>query len=919
MKAKISLTVVVALLLSLVCVFAVVGASASADYDATLTITANGKTETYTGTFMNMRNKVNTALASPSVKTECVLTLNRDTVVDVKYPSFSANTNTNAHLTLDLNGYDLHFSNSTENVSSLFNMFGLGSLTIDGEGEGDGLSTLTYDGMAGLIYTKNSTGAVVNIKNINLVFNGMALGFADNNQYPHQPMFNLQTGDVTLDNVHVTYTGEYAKAIEGSTGGTDISKLHPPFIQANGSANIKINNCEFIDTNTKGIMTYGVYAVGASTTVTVTNSRFDAYHVVNQSQSRQVVSFTNCELSGRNAIFSGVGKVGVCDTSIDLSRCALTVSGIVAEFSEGTGSTVIYTEKMPTTGFTVPEDYGFVAIESGKYALRSTSGYPTVSLPAYFQDSMVFQRGKTVNVRGYCKTDGNTVTVTLGDMSATATVEGGEWSVSFPAMEATEGLTLTVIENEPENTYPIVFEDVAIGDVFILSGQSNMDYQAKYLEDYEEFLANANNFDNLRGYLVPNAYRHGEDTVGSGTWYKLDKSNIGNFSAIGYVMATKLAAELSDVTIAIVDATYPGSIAKTWIDIDTYIEHFGEGHADVTTYNAYLDFYQKNGRCPTSASELSAWVGKSYQRVVASCYDSMIAFFEGYSAKATVWYQGEGDLSRVSEYPAYYKALTDSFRKTFNNDEMAFVVIQLAPYSSGGTSLQNFRNMQATLPSIDPYTYIVATSNEGAVYNDPEFINNSDISLVFVHTSVKSPIGFNAADVVLSEIYYLAGYHLSGAHYPLEVVTTARYTDGYVGILFNQKIATGGVSEVLGFELAGADGVFVKADAFIDEGGRSIILHAEGVTEPVSIRYGYGSFYIEYQDGTTVVPVGGYSGGSMTATTITFKDTEGNTHTITRDADEVLRSCIPGNVTSETGAPLGVFVMQIQNLGVEEE
>ena len=918
MKTKTSLIIVGLLLLSLVCAFAIVGASASTNDEATLTVTVSGTTETYSGTFMQMRNRVNNLLASPSVKTECVLTLNRDAVVDVKYPTFAANTNTNAHLTLDLNGYDLHFSNSTENVSGLFNMFGLGSLTIDGEGEGSELSTLTYDGMAGLIYTKNCTDAVVTIKNINFVFNGMALGFADNNQYPHQPMFNLQSGDVTLDNVHVTYTGEYAKAIEGSTGGTDISKLHPPFIQANGTATIKINNCEFIDTNTKGIMTYGIYAVGSSTTITVTNSKFDAYHVVNQNKSQQMVSFTGCELSASNAILSGVGTVSITDTAIDLDGCVFTVSGITADFKEGNGSTVIYTDKMPSSGYTVPEDYGFVAIESGKYALRSMSGYPTVSLPAYYQDAMVLQRGEPITVKGFCKSAGNTVTVTLGDVTATATVAGGEWSVELPAMEATTGLTLTVIENEPENTYPTVFEDIAIGDVFILSGQSNMDYQAKYLEDYEEFLANANNFDNLRGYLVPNAYRHGEDMVGMGTWYKLDKSNIGNFSAIGYVMATKLAAELDDVTIAIVDSTYPGSIAKTWIDIDTYIEHFGANHTDVTTYNAYLDFYKKNGRCPTSSSELSAWVGKSYQRVVASCYDSMIAFFDGYKAKATVWYQGEGDLSRVSEYPAYFKALTDSFRKTFNNDEMAFVVIQLAPYSSGGTSLQNFRNMQATLPTIDPYTYIVATSNEGAVYNDPEFVNNSDISLVFVHTSVKSPIGLNAADVVLSKIYYLAGYPLSGANYPLEVVTSARYLDGYVGILFNQKITTGGVGEVLGFELAGADGVFHKADAYIDEGGRSIILHAEGVTDPVSIRYGYGSFYIEYQDGTVVVPVGGYSGGSMTSTTITFKDTEGNTHTITRDADEVLRSCIPGNVTSETGAPLGVFTIGINNLGEEQ-
>ena len=113
----------------------------------------------------------------------------------------------------------------------------------------------------------------------------------------------------------------------------------------------------------------------------------------------------------------------------------------------------------------------------------------------------------------------------------------------------------------------------------------------------------------------------------------------------------------------------------------------------------------------------------------------MIAFFYGYSAKAAVWYQGEGDLGRVSTYTAYYKALTDSFRKTFNNDKLPFAVIQLAPYSTG-TSIDNFRALQATLPSIDPYTYVVATSNEGAIFNDAEFINNSSLSLVFVHTSV---------------------------------------------------------------------------------------------------------------------------------------------------------------------------------------
>ena len=903
MNKKIKILLISLLVLFSVAFSVAIVTSASSNYDATLTITANGVTETHTGTFMAMRNKVNTALASPSVKTECVITLNRDAVVDVKYPTFTANTNSNAHLTIDLNGYDLHYNNSTENVSNLISMFGIGSITIDGEGEDGRLSTLTYDGMAGLIYTKNSTDSVITIKNTNFVFNGMALGFADNNQYPHQPMFNFISGDITLDNVHVTYTGEYAKAVEGSTGGTDISKLHPPFIQANGTADIKINNSEFIDLNTKGIMTYGIYATGASTTVTVTNSKFDCYHVVNQNQARKIVSFTDCQLAANNAIFSGIGTVDVTDTVIDLDGCVLTVSGIKPSFLLGDGQSIIYASTLPTTGYEVSEDCAFVLVEDGKYVLKSTLGYPTVSLPTYYQSSMVFQRGETINVNGFCKTNGNTVTVTLGEATATATVADGRWSVSFPAMEATTGLTLTVIENEPEFTYPISFGDVAIGDVFILSGQSNMDYQAKYLEDYEEYLANAENFDNLRGFLVTNSYRHGVDQVGAGTWYNLDKSNIGDFSAIGYVMATKLAAEMDDVTIAIVDATYPGSIAKTWIDIDTYIEHFGASDSDVQTYIAYLNYYQQYGRCPTSASDLSAWVGKSYQKVVASCYDSMIGFFNGYSAKATIWYQGEGDLGRASSYPAYYKALTDSFRKTFNNDEMAFVVIQLAPYCVNPNSVDNFRAMQATLPNIDPYTYVVATSNEGAVYNDPEFINNSDISLIFVHTSVKSPIGLNTADVVLNKIY-----GIDGANAPIELVSVAKEGDKVI-LTFNQPLTMGGVDEVLGFEIAGSNGSFVMANAEIN--GNTVTLSADGVSAPAKVRYGFGSFYIEYQDGTVVVPVASYSGGGMTATTITFKDINGNTHTITRNADEILRSCINGNVTSESGAPLGVFSITV--------
>lgn len=524
-----------------------------------------------------------------------------------------------------------------------------------------------------------------------------------------------------------------------------------------------------------------------------------------------------------------------------------------------------------------------------------------ITLSAIYQSGMVFQRGEPITVRGTAEGALEVVEVTLADSKKTSVVTDGRWSVTFDPMYAAQDLTLTV---ECNGNVAYRFDDVAIGDVFILSGQSNMDYETRYLEDYEEFYANADNYKNLRGFLVPNKYRHGKDEIGAGTWQDLTKESVGRFSAIGYVMATKLAAEVGDdVTVAIVDATYPGSTIRTWIDIDTYKEHFGATHTDVTTYNAYLDFYEKNGRCPTSASEISAWVGKSYQQVVASCYDSMIAFMQDYSAKAVVWYQGEGDLGRVSLYPAMYKALTDSFRKTFNKSDLPFVIIQLAPYSSNMTSA--FRVMQETLARTDDYTHLVATATEGAVFNSPEFVNNSDLSLIFVHTSRKSPIGFNTANVILDKIY-----KHENAPKTLAVVSAERVGDKIV-ITFSCDVTAGG-DTVKGFEISSAYGSYVPADATIE--GNTVILSASGVSSPTKVRYGFGDFFIEYNDGQIVRPENGYgqgSGGSMTDSYIVFKDTSGVVHTINKDSGRVIRSCIPGNVTSVTGEPLCVFEREV--------
>lgn len=892
------------MLTALVIVPSLMTTSAANDYEATLTVTTPSGTVTNNGTYLEMRNLANKAMASPTVKTEVVLTLNKDVSLNTTAASITATSNSNAHLTFDLNGYDFTLQ-SLSYASNFINIAKAGSITVDGLGEGGEKSHVLSRSMAGFIYNSAaSTATVVTIKDIDFTFTNMSLGFADNAQYPHQPMFNLTAGDVTLENVGVLFTGEDATAVEGSTGGADISKLHPPFIQANGTADIKINNCTFLDTNTKGIMTYGVFVSQTTTTVTVKDSKINAYNAL-YSNANKNVSFEGCELRSTNAVFANSAKPTVTDCDIYANNCPLSSGAASPILMYGLGKNIVYAGVNGVLGtYTVESGYQLCHVGNDKYTVSDGKGYSTVTMSAIYKSGMVFQRGEPITVRGFCETDGNTVEVSFAGVTKTVTVRGGEWSVTFDAMSATRDLTLSVKELEPEYTEARIFDNIAIGDVFILSGQSNMDYETQYLEDYEEFRANANNYSNLRGFLVPNSYRHGEDNVGAGEWKELTADNIARFSAIGYVMATKIAAEVGDdVTVAIVDATYPGSIAKTWIDIETYKEHFGASHTDVTAYNAYLKFYQQYGRCPTSATELSAWVGKSYQAVVASCYDSMIAFMQDYSAKAVVWYQGEGDLSRVSTYPAFYAALTDSFRKTFNKSDLPFAVIQLAPYSNNYTS--SFRAMQQTLPNIDPYTYIVATSTEGAVYNSPEFVNNSSLSLIFVHTSRKSPIGFNTADLILDKLY-----ENENANKTLEIVSKKVVGDKVI-ITFSEDITSGGIDRVLGFEIAGVGG-YVKADAVID--GNTVTISANGISDPMSVRYGFGDFFIEYKDGSIIVPVNGYgstSGGTMDSTSLTFKDINGNTHTITKDAGEVIRSCIPGNVTSVTGAPLYVFEIML--------
>ncbi|MBQ9084226.1 MAG: hypothetical protein IJY24_01080 [Clostridia bacterium] len=115
---------------------------------------------------------------------------------------------------------------------------------------------------------------------------------------------------------------------------------------------------------------------------------------------------------------------------------------------------------------------------SGDSSVLTDNESSNLSMARIFANGMVLQREEPINIYGYATT-GSTVTVTLGENSTSAVAADGEWRVTLPAMEATRGLTLTVESADRR----LSFVDVSIGEVFVVSGQSNAQYFACQLED----------------------------------------------------------------------------------------------------------------------------------------------------------------------------------------------------------------------------------------------------------------------------------------------------------------------------------------------------------------------------------------------------------------------------------------------------
>lgn len=462
-----------------------------------------------------------------------------------------------------------------------------------------------------------------------------------------------------------------------------------------------------------------------------------------------------------------------------------------------------------------------------------TGRYGGLRLPAPYSDGMVLQRGVPLDIHGWADA-GQMVTVSLGgDRVTVRTGRDGKWKAVLPPRKEETGLTLTV--SAPGRK--VVLRDVAVGEVWLLSGQSNMEFTMRQAKDSGPDIAGAEDPD-LRFLDMKARWRTDDvawpaqvlDSVDrleyfrEAKWEGATPASVAEFSAVGYYFARTLRDSLR-VPVGVICNAVGGSTTESWVD-----RHTLETKFPIILGNWLRnDFIQDwaRGRARRNLSNRTDDTGRHpYQ----PCYlfEAGILPLGHYAIKGVAWYQGESNAHNKDAHSLLFTLLVDSWRRYFSNPALPFYYVQLS--SLGRPSWPWFRDSQRLLSKERTALGMVVTSDLG----DP----------VDVHYREKKPVGRRLALWALRMEYGYGGIVPSG---PLlreavaegdEVILSFDYGEGlHAGELPAGEPLDGDSSHPVGFEVASREGCFHPASARTV--GDKVVLTCPQVKSPTLVRYAW--------------------------------------------------------------------------------
>lgn len=431
-----------------------------------------------------------------------------------------------------------------------------------------------------------------------------------------------------------------------------------------------------------------------------------------------------------------------------------------------------------------------------------------IKLPAIVSSNMILQRNTTINLWGWASPS-EKITITTSwsknEINVTANSDG-TWKVEVATTNSKESQTISL----KSKTSNILLENILFGEVWLCSGQSNMQMPLKGFDGQpiigsSTAIMHANN-PNLRLFTVErnNSKTPLYDLEKYSGWAKVTPETAANFSAVAYFFGQQLQ-EILDVPVGLIHSSWGGSIVEAWMSTET-LSKFQT--VDLSEFN-------ENSK-PTQTGVV--------------LFNAMINPLVNYKIKGVIWYQGESNRLKPEEYKKLFPAMVKDWRTRWGIGDFPFYYVQIAPF--------NYENNQ-----------MVDSPKNSAFIRESQLdcldlIPNSGIAITldlgdanFIHPPKKKEVADRLLMNALNQTYRMkAVKNLSPRYQSLEIKDNAiklSFKNSYLGLYAFDTLKS--------FEIAGKDKVFYTANARIIN-RKFILVTNEKVPNPVAVRYAWRNY-----------------------------------------------------------------------------
>jgi sialate O-acetylesterase len=462
--------------------------------------------------------------------------------------------------------------------------------------------------------------------------------------------------------------------------------------------------------------------------------------------------------------------------------------------------------------------------------LLSSVAFADVRLPALFSDHMVLQRGRAVPIWGWAD-DGEEITVRIDRGSRgvwKTTAKDGRFMVLIQPQQINRSMEVTLTG---KNT--VTLHDVVMGEVWICSGQSNMQWTVEGSHEPKADIAASENSD-LRLFYVPRVKADEPQSDVEAEWKLSQPDTVRGFSSVAYYFGLHLQKNLN-VPVGLIHTSWGGSPAEVWVDRPTLQSNpnyktdlLDASDKRMVDYEKRLAEWEKEKKEAEEQEKefKKRRPGKGW--VPSELYNGMIHPLIPYAIQGAIWYQGESNASRAYQYRSLFPDMIRNWRSNWGQGDFTFLEVQLAPWREaeaepGESDWAELREAQLLATQILPNVGMAVITDLG---------EEKDI-----HPRLKKPVGDRLGLAARGIAYQEKVVH-SGPLYK------SCSLDGGEAVIEFDHVGKGldiRGSKLIGFSIAGQDRKFKWADAEIIS-KHMIKVSSPDVKQPIAVRYGWADY-----------------------------------------------------------------------------